>query len=646
MEAITPPLIFRLPDEIIVRTLHLCSYRTILRFAGICRQYRALVSNTASVQLHVELDASGMEIQRGKSPSSEGYESMLSDIRSYRESWQNLKLETTFQKTHYTTSGPWTIHNGIFVKGLSSDFTFGSGADSLLILPLHLTSHPSPLHFNFTFNAVEVDLSQELAVLVGFDRYADDFTSSRARVNLVSSVTGDPHPAASLTTFSVTLEEFELKFGVRNPSFAIMREILLISFSDTRTERYTIFTWNWQAGNLLHVISDTGILYGTSFLDQGHLAVLVGTSTPRVQKLCLLVYAIHSTSLERPANPDASTTSVTSITPTLQLDFPRLRRNISISPDPSGANILVQPDFIPGRPIQIGSTAFSYPRIPILGMKLTLLETLPGGTSIVQRFHIFACVDHLLRLVQNRRPDQAVLPWSEWGIMGTRWLREEYLRDGSFDRFSHMGISGPRHVQVFEHRLGSQDGDNDTGDEDDEDEKEGGESGASEGDEDWEDDEGVEDVEYGLFSIVDFNPSEWRHNSGAIQVMGTENRNLVRCGYRPSLKGISTDGTTAPEATYSDSRGLGAHANIQPSETVPTIIVGSDTPTILGRRDGFDEPVESRLPYRLTGRVRPVPPGSCWPWIMKHDSVIGLNVRNSTSGAIALGIYRIYACIY
>ncbi|KAH7337138.1 hypothetical protein B0J17DRAFT_666397 [Rhizoctonia solani] len=44
VEASSP--ILRLPDEIIVRLLHLCSYQTILSFARTCRRCQDLVVDT------------------------------------------------------------------------------------------------------------------------------------------------------------------------------------------------------------------------------------------------------------------------------------------------------------------------------------------------------------------------------------------------------------------------------------------------------------------------------------------------------------------------------------------------------------------------------------------------------------------------
>ncbi|CAE6445190.1 unnamed protein product [Rhizoctonia solani] len=597
MEIESSPQILRLPDEIIIRLLHLCSYRTILSFARTCRQCQDLVVNTASLQLHIELDVSGMEIHKGSSTSTEGYPTMLNDIRGYRESWQNLDLEDEFQSVTCDISGSadWNTRGGVFTKTTPSNHE--SFETDLLIRSFGSTNHPIPLRFKQTFIGVAVDLSQD----------------GRTYLNLVSSLTGHPHPAADLTTINVPFEECNRRLKMKNA--AIVGEILSISFRFRYYNPcYEIFTWNWKTGDLLHFISGVGVLYSTSFLDQGHLAVLAGTSDNLIRKLRLSIYTVpdHSSTQSTP------TTSETFIrvSPALQLDFPRLHDNVLVDGDHPGACILSQPDSIPGRPIQIGSTTLSYPRVPTLGIKLTLTQIPPGSPiSIIQHFVIFICVDSLLHLVQSQRSGQSrVLPWSEWGVMNTRWFVNENLPRNWYTTSSITGTTGSRYSKAFDNdrRMRIKGGKEVEGDEDDE----GGEdndnrvTGKAQGDI--------------TLSVIDFKPSHWEKNLH--QALTMKDQQLILHGRWPSPLLTYTVCDTTSEKNTDSLPNSGVYVTGQSCEAVPAIMVGSDTPTNLGEREGFDEPVESRLPYRLVARVKPVPQGACCTWIMNHDSVIGLQV--------------------
>ncbi|CAE6411538.1 unnamed protein product [Rhizoctonia solani] len=605
--------VFKFPDEIIVRLLHLCSYQAILRFSKTCRRYRELVVNTASLQLHIELDVSGMEVLGEALSSNKGYSTMLNDIRMYRESWQNLDLETDFQQVQHDISDAmsWVVYNGILVKEVSSDIT--GGQDSLVIAPLDSASHPNQLcsRSRVNLDAVAVDLSQELLVLVGSD--PNNPAGSYGHVDLVSSVTGHSHPAAGLSTFNVILGETASHISLQVVSIAIVGERIFISFGDVRIGRYKIFTWNWRTGSLHHIIWGTGILFGFSLIDQIHLAALVGTGNPRVRNLHLQIYAtppMH-TAPNHSLSQNTATSSVEPTTPILQLDFPRLRKDVFIPTSAIGATILMDPDCTPDHPIQIGWTIFSYPRIPTLGIKLTLMNIPPDGIpSIVQRFHIFVCTDNVLHLIQSHGSGHSrVLSWSEWGVTstGTRWFLDEDPHAGHNHGISRMGTSGSRYVKLFCDNEERGDGEDVGSDEQGEDRV------------DWKDKDG-------LFYVTDFKPSHWRMLD---QKINRENHDLICHGHWPrpaQSHRAHADTSTISEKGTGRLYGSGAHSIPRRSDKVHAIVVGSDTPTILGENDGFDELVESRLPYQLVVRRRVASQGAYWACMMSHDRIAGLQV--------------------
>ncbi|CEL62716.1 hypothetical protein RSOLAG1IB_05073 [Rhizoctonia solani AG-1 IB] len=337
-----------------------------------------------------------------------------------------------------------------------------------------------------------------------------------------------------------------------------MGDILVISFSDPYIGHYKIYTWNWQTGNRLHVISNWGSLYGLALLDHSYLVILVGFGSLRVQNPALRLYDIRYNAFQHSlvqTDPPAATM------PFLQLNFPRLRKSISISSAPSSDNVLIWQDIIPGRSIQIGSTAVSYSHIPILGIQLTLLRhhaNGDGGATYFQCYYIFTCVDRLLRIARKRKSGESkVLDWSKWGVAGTRWFSGDYSESPARrESFPHTGITGYRYVRFSD---GSDH-------------------------EEHENKDNIRDV-----CVLDFKPSHWEADSNRTQVMTRENQSLIRHGGWPS-----------PESAH-------VYGVAKSPEGPPSIVVGSNTPTILERKDGFAEPVESRLPYRITNRVQPVP---------------------------------------
>lgn len=90
------------PDEIIVRILHFCESNSILRFAAVCasavyttidshgnyqtcKKHLEIVTNSISLQLHIELEANGLEIIEGIPNGNPDYSTILKELRRYRD---------------------------------------------------------------------------------------------------------------------------------------------------------------------------------------------------------------------------------------------------------------------------------------------------------------------------------------------------------------------------------------------------------------------------------------------------------------------------------------------------------------------------------------------------------------------------------
>ncbi|CAE6429652.1 unnamed protein product [Rhizoctonia solani] len=238
--------------------------------------------------------------------------------------------------------------------------------------------------------------------------------------------------------------------------------------------------------------------------------------------------------------------------------------------------------------------------------------------TISKRFYIFVCVDGLLRLVPSQKSGQSI-KWSEWGIDNTRWFvnESEYRqRNAPLVGSSHRGMSGPRYVELINNSEDRGNGRDDEGDKDN-----GGDKTPVDQRKDKKDEDG-------LLYVADFKVSHSRMDLD--QALTSENQNLIRHGRFPfPAQNYRVSTNIIPET------GPGSPHNIPQynSERMRTILVRSDAPTILGEEDGFDEPVESRLPYRFVAGRRPVP-RVISRWLMSHNITAGLQIATPNITAI------------
>ncbi|KAF8688140.1 hypothetical protein RHS03_09809, partial [Rhizoctonia solani] len=513
----------------------------------------------------MELVLHYMETFAPSSASSSSCASKLEDLRNWQDAWSKFNLESPIKEVYDIHDAAFLdVRDGVFIKGFTSNPEFQ--LNSLLVVPLESDSHPSTLHFDFNFRTAVVDPSQELVVLVEFD----SGSPARAYIHLVSSVTGKPHPLSSSSCFEINYEKVILK--MRMPYIAIIAEILTVAFWEVRrgTRHYKVFIWNWRTGDLLYTIySDKSRIYGLSFLSCDYLAILGAVGESGGDLLHLLIYDVRSNFHDHGRMPHQDPTAPSSklINPVMQLNFPRLQEFWLLCQTIQRLGFMTQAECFPGRLTKIGSSVFGYSQTPILGIKLSLLEPMGNNEFKIHLFRIFISVDQLLQRIQSQRENQGcIASWHEWGTTATRWFVDN-CECGQIDSFSLIGISGPRYVHCI-------------GDDDD-----------------------------GLITVVDFDSPSMRN--GCKQPLRIEDdvRSSVRRGYSFSPQVARPDQTPTPSVLYSNNPCHSSnHINPDSSDSTYTLIVGSDVPTVLGELNGFSEPVESRLSYRITAR-QPVRPG-------------------------------------
>ncbi|EUC59010.1 F-box protein, putative, partial [Rhizoctonia solani AG-3 Rhs1AP] len=247
-----------LSPELVIKILHYCDYSAIFKFAATCKAYQKIVADTTSLQLHIELEANGLEIVKGSFKGEATYSIILEDLRRFRDAWLNLDV------------------------------------NAIQFIPLDSESpDPPPLMFDFKFNEFTVDPEQGLIAMIC---RADDFDlGNTCDIHLCSSATGLAHPLAQYpkltVAFDYPLPPFSSQFALE-----IMGHRLLTKAAHSGANNYELLIWDWRHGALLHRISSREGMCDFTFLDQRHLVVLsVTRSNPDraiLNKFALMIYAI------------------------------------------------------------------------------------------------------------------------------------------------------------------------------------------------------------------------------------------------------------------------------------------------------------------------------------------------------------------
>ncbi|KAG8764035.1 hypothetical protein FRC12_008323, partial [Ceratobasidium sp. 428] len=78
-----PVAFMSLPEELLIRILQLGNLQDILRFSATCHTYFQLVSNTAILQLQIELEANRLQLSSGLTRVES--QDLLESLKRYRD---------------------------------------------------------------------------------------------------------------------------------------------------------------------------------------------------------------------------------------------------------------------------------------------------------------------------------------------------------------------------------------------------------------------------------------------------------------------------------------------------------------------------------------------------------------------------------
>ncbi|CAE6404522.1 hypothetical protein ACGC1H_002052 [Rhizoctonia solani] len=414
-----PALMFEdLSSEVIIQILHFCKYSTILRLAATCKVYHKLVTQSISLQLHIELEANGLELVKGSFARNATYSVILDDLKRFRKAWLDLDLAKpivrSVGKSHTLL---WELREGFYIQAFSQSGV--RHADALQFVPLDSeTPNPPPLLFDFPFDQFTVDPGQELIALAS--RNLGLFTT--IFIDLCSISTGRAHSLAQCPRLTAEFD-FERPFFTLAIAIEIMGNVLLTSVSHPRLHTYELLIWDWRSGNVLSRISSRQGICDFTFLDQQHLAIMSATRTePHLEvlrSLELLVYALSDGTNSRSDNSGGQiqVADIVASQPILRLAFPPIQESSKISE----TAFFLQSDPTPGRIIYQRSAAFACSYTHTLSMTFRLSRVNTGWES-PDCYQVFLDGRSLLEQVCTSSSTTVPVPWASWGIGATRWF--------------------------------------------------------------------------------------------------------------------------------------------------------------------------------------------------------------------------------
>ncbi|KAG9092359.1 hypothetical protein FRC07_011683, partial [Ceratobasidium sp. 392] len=440
-----------IPDEIVIKILLFCGYRDVLWFCATCNKYMGIISNSTSIQLHIELEANGLQLTQDFSEGSMDHSSLLSRLQRYRDAWLDLDLGAPVRHfCGHERLWLWELQDGTFAKAVNTPTDSPAshlGPNSLKIFPL-TTTDSTQVDFGYAFNEFTLDPSQNLAVLVGINPDAKNC----AWVRFCSSATGQAHPQAkrALVTaelgFDVTLNTiYDIVLKINN-------EFVAVKFSSFSETSYEILIWNWKSGALTNSISRHNSICSFCFLDSNHLVLwsAYGDDGGVLGSVELLLYELLN--LENPKHEALDGQALdhplpANLIPVLRFQFPKLQDASEVSKQ----RFLAQSDY--GSTTSFAtSTPFAHSSALTLGLTMTIifdLEDSPWADNISYR--IFVDIHQLFwHSEQAKQRTVSTLAWTEWGENATRWFKADLPDSWICWIFGSRFITRGKHISILD----------------------------------------------------------------------------------------------------------------------------------------------------------------------------------------------------
>ncbi|KAG8759392.1 hypothetical protein FRC12_009766 [Ceratobasidium sp. 428] len=488
--------------------------------------------------------------------------SLLRRLQQYRDAWLDLKIQPPID--HHCGDewvDSWELRDGVFAKAFGTQGTRVGSPHSVLILPLDVDGARTRINFGMTFNEFTMDLGQGLVVLAGL--YPDQ--PSRSWLGLRSSITGKVHPQAKHPLLAIELPFNLSTDAAPSLTLEIKHDLVAAKFAASYQRKYEILIWNWKTGRLLHRISCDNGICNFMFLDSNRLVVWSACSTDENNDLVLVGLNVYgeidcaSSGFDAPDSGSFDVIAFPKLEPTFTFQFPKIQTSSSVN----RVGFLLRLDYGSGS----GFAAFT-PFSTSRALTLDLTMSIETGTYL-SSLRIFVDVRQLIHHMDRARERSvSKLRWDEWGEHATRWFRADHPA-----RWIYW---------IFGSRASFEDG---------------------------------------HLSVVDFHtPTVRRHanrrqdtyfSSEKSEELIEKRRSDIHEGFLPGA--LFEHDMEHDQLNESNRATMTENAVIVDSVT-------SQEPTTFRF---FDEPVMSRLPYRMVTPVKPLGSHECW--LISGKQLIGMS---------------------
>ncbi|KAH7333866.1 hypothetical protein B0J17DRAFT_116913 [Rhizoctonia solani] len=574
-----------IPREILVRILHNCRYVAIIQFSLTCKKAYEVVSSSVSLQLHIELEINGLEIADEPFKGNLNYSSILKELKGYQDAWFNMRLLPMVQQPIGTTNAEvpnWELRSGTYsgdFRGSEPDHEEDFLVDRTQIATLGSSHIPPPVDFEKKFNHNVVDPTQDLAILVEDEVEGSEFS----RFHIHSIATGQPHPLAEYPILTV---RFDSAFLHNNALFVepmsahpeIMGNYLVVKiyWPEAECEISEILLWDWKTGILLSRIYSEHSSARCTFLDKEHLLVYSALPKNELQttRIALLIYRIPRVTTDHnvPTGADFHPASYPNHNPILVFELPELHPTWEIT----GQHFMLGSEPLPGDVVYAKSATLLCSHVTTLGLGFRIWNNPRKQPYIYGSrkgtptdFHVFVDTHHLRAHLLERPSEGAAtqtIPWSQWGTAATRWFIEDNSIEHSTDRMYRSQYIRSTTIKSGEAQV---------------------------------------------VSIVDFNAPIIRRRAYTSSTTSRAKRASADKAEKNAVlegKGMTTGRLFQTKITSSKLPLPTAGQAL--NQGVVTETIGSDIKTII--RNGFKEPVESCLPYRVVTKVQRMPLHGHW----------------------------------
>ncbi|CAE6498757.1 unnamed protein product [Rhizoctonia solani] len=577
------------PNEVLVHTLHHCNYRAIIRFSMTCKRAYKIVRNSVSLQLHIELEVNGFEIIDQSTKTSICYSSVLEELKGYRNAWLNLRFVRIQQRIIPNfLHMEWNIKHGAYIGGFREsnlEHPEDNQLDRIEIIHLCSPVTSPPLDFKKKFKSFRVDVGQNLVVLIECVKESPSFAF--AYVHLHHTITGLPHPLARFPTLTV---RFKGTPNAMEPDILVLDDNLVIKFLGPGNVAsgygYDILLWNWKSGLLLGIIHlETSA--DLSFLDKNYLFAFCplidsASGSQESDQVALHIYRIPIVTPDYQEPAEAHSPSYQTLKPILILQFPKVHKAYQLE----GYALASVP--LLGDPAYEGSTNVVYAHATTIALQLLIISLAMHDDEHKLDdldYCIFVNTDRIFDyLSDSNTQETVVMSWSQWGTESTRWfLDTDSLSASAAEVFGSLYPI-------------------------------------------WDLDRGLGTHQH--LSIFEFNPQIVRRHMHAFGILDQEG--VLEVGKTSSSRSCTMADLKMPLILAASDAGAD-------QDDISMHMIGSNTKTII--KEGFEEPVESSLPFMVVTRVQRMPRHQSWQ--IQGDYLVGVPIKMFDDSETPFSLYKL-----